>query len=409
MHINQLDIECLENILVQLHPYQDLRSCSLVCKLWNSVCKSVARRIDRDFEQAIAKNNLICKDLSSSSNITARHSHASCIACDHMYIFGGCTTERTFFNDIWKFSLSTRLWSRPVSSGSYPPPKSKASMLFYNNQLLIYGGHTLIRHSFGREQWALFNHLHAYDLASNSWTLMKTVNRGPKSAAHSASIVNDSIVLFGGLRESEMDLQLPEPCNELWILDLKSLTWQQIQVNQLTPSPRFGHSQIVLDSQNILILGGCDTARDLLNSIWRLKLAGVHSYWVPVIVKPSCDPPPLQPVIHMNPAVKIGNVILVLNNSRSRRPCKSPEQDLVPFSIHRLDISTLLTTGCVCWYPSQSNCIFYAPEQLMLYTMSLGKCEMLLFGGLYYRGHQGPAFSSVTNKLHLITCKRQVT
>ena len=144
-------------------------------------------------------------------------------------------------------------------------------------------------------------------------------------------------------------------------------------------------------------------------------MAGVHSYWVPVIVKPSSDPPPLQPVIHMNPAIKIGNVVLVLNNSRSRRPCKSSDplddssQGLVPFSIHRLDISTLLTTGCVCWYPSQSNCIFYAPEQLMLYSMSLGKCEMLLFGGLYYRGHHGPGNSSVTNKLQLITCKRQVT
>ena len=40
-----------------------------------------------------------------------------------MFVFGGCTSTSTTFNDLWRFDLSTRSWSRPLSTGTYPSPK----------------------------------------------------------------------------------------------------------------------------------------------------------------------------------------------------------------------------------------------------------------------------------------------
>ena len=59
-----------------------------------------------------------------------------------LYVFGGCTSTCTTFNDLWTLDLTTRIWSRPVTTGSYPSPKASASMINYNNNLILFGGWT---------------------------------------------------------------------------------------------------------------------------------------------------------------------------------------------------------------------------------------------------------------------------
>lgn len=50
-------------------------------------------------------------------SITDRYSHSACYFQQSMYIFGGCTSTNTTFNDLWRFDLATRQWVRPLAMG----------------------------------------------------------------------------------------------------------------------------------------------------------------------------------------------------------------------------------------------------------------------------------------------------
>lgn len=46
-------------------------------------------------------------------------------------------------------------------------------------------------------------------------------------------------------------------CDDVWELNLITMTWRLVDIGGIRPRPRFGHSQIVLDDNNLLIIGGC--------------------------------------------------------------------------------------------------------------------------------------------------------
>ena len=59
-----------------------------------------------------------------------------------MYVFGGCTSTSTTFNDLWRLDLNKRQWIRPLTMGTYPSPKACASLVCYKDALILFGGWT---------------------------------------------------------------------------------------------------------------------------------------------------------------------------------------------------------------------------------------------------------------------------
>ena len=293
------------------------------------------------------------------------------------------TSEVSFFNDLWQLSLSSYQWTRLAASGSFPRPKSKASMLFYEDQLIVFGGLIKMTRAFGPDKFSLFNEVHAYHLKAKTWTLMASNGAsGPQSAGHSASIVNDLMIVFGGLRENHVSLTTSD---ELWIYNLKNKVWKLIQCQGQVPRFRFDHSQILIDPQNILILGGDDGEGRPYNCIWRLKLVGTkdspdemleNSLWIPIILRVTDNAHANQPVIHKNQAVKIGDKIHLMNKSIDQSRSLFEQ---AAFFLHTIDISSLLTTGSACWLPSHSKPTFRAPNALLLDSVALAKSEMIIF------------------------------
>src|SRR5947207_7442578 len=105
MNINDLGEVCLESIFVHLSPYDDLHNCRLVCSLWNIASISAMKKLKRDFKSSVSRQQLQCKEIPvAQHSITPRFSHSSCIFEGYMYVFGGCTKEKTLFNDVWKLS-----------------------------------------------------------------------------------------------------------------------------------------------------------------------------------------------------------------------------------------------------------------------------------------------------------------
>ena len=116
------------------------------------------------FRLSINTNNIHWETLPSThdlfTTISRRYSHAACyygrglnlkftvfhltfaLLDNYMYVFGGCTSTNTTFNDLWKLNLSTRSWVRPLPTGSYPSPKACATLVTYKDSLILYGGWT---------------------------------------------------------------------------------------------------------------------------------------------------------------------------------------------------------------------------------------------------------------------------
>ena len=50
-----------------------------------------------------------------------------------------------------------------------------------------------------QQGWKIFNNINEYDCVSNLWSLVGTTNEGPALSGHSASIVGNEMIVFGGL------------------------------------------------------------------------------------------------------------------------------------------------------------------------------------------------------------------
>lgn len=277
----------------------------------SSFLVAALEKLDRDYNSAIASSKLQWTNFKPTPGhaISGRYSHSTCRVGQFIYIFGGCTLANTTFNDLWMFDLSNRTWLRPVASGTYPPPKSCASLVSYNQSLILFGGWAYASISPMHQGWKMFNHLHEYNRATNRWSVIETTNECPSLSGHSACIMGDQMIVFGGLTAEANNAISYQPTNAFWILDLKTLTWS----NQLTlvpkPPPRYGHSHVVLESnKHILILGGCGGPNMLLNDVWLLTVLDGPTptwFWRQIIVKAKDTGS--QPTLHFHQACKVGS------------------------------------------------------------------------------------------------------
>ncbi|KAL7646318.1 UNVERIFIED_CONTAM: hypothetical protein RMT77_003227 [Armadillidium vulgare] len=343
IQINDLPQEILEYILYFVSPYDDLKSCRLVCQRWYLSCLGVVKKRKSMFSQAL-KCGIVqwyTPNISNQSNaITRRYSHSACIYDSFMYIFGGCTATNTTFNDLWKFHLGTYEWTRLLTTGTYPSPKAYASMVSWKNNLILFGGWTHPSVYPLHQQWVLFNELHIYDILANRWTQCHYSGSPPPTAGHTATVHGNIVVLFGGLQKQEC---LSSSTNDIYCLNLENECWYKPLVSSLKPQPRYGHSQIKLDERHILVMAGCGGSNKLYSDIWLLTLpvdpSNLSSEWLwEVINIKGLENMPSQ--IWYNPACKVGDNIVILSTwkceeQNSGASGNKMHQLLVPGNVRR--------------------------------------------------------------------------
>lgn len=254
-----------------------------------------------------------------------------------MYVFGGCTSTNTTFNDLWRFDLGLHEWTRLLTTGTYPSPKAYASMVTWNNCLVLFGGWTHPSLYPLHQQWVLFSELHVYDILGNRWTQLYYPGSPPPTAGHSASVHGCVMVVFGGLQKQE---GTSASTNDVFCLDLVRQCWFKPVVSEPMPKPRYGHSQIKLDERHILILAGCGGSNKLYNDIWLLTLPdNIYNrsekwHWEQIYVEES-EYMPSQ--MWYNPACKVGNSVVVLSTCGTNSATAGGNmcQLLVPGSVRR--------------------------------------------------------------------------
>lgn len=276
-----------------------------------------------------------------------RHSHSAILengdeekSRNIMWIFGGSSLTGAF-NDLWGFDLSKREWFHPKSTGNYPNPKACCSLVQYKNQLILFGGWR--QGTAPHQPHILFNELHIYDLAEHRWTI-KNFTYGPSPiAAHSATVHGSKMIVFGGYRG--LDNEAQGTTNEIWILDLLTWTWKKPKILDRRPNARYGHFQVKLDDEHLLVIGGSGGVNNMFNDAWLLQMRTDIWKWEPVTIKNKkftashmwCHPAAFLPhskkfvVLGPTPAMPVDHKIpKQLPSNRLRPPSAEERRAAIP-------------------------------------------------------------------------------
>ncbi|KAG8236337.1 hypothetical protein J437_LFUL010471 [Ladona fulva] len=266
--MEDLPDEILEYIISLTSSYKDLEDCKLVSKRWHRSVLNVIRLKKNNLLRAIAENKVRWQHMRPSDmapTITKRYSHSACCYGNSMFVFGGCTSTSTTFNDLWRLDLTRRQWVRPLAMGSYPSPKACASLVIHRDNLVLFGGWTHPSPYPLHQAWRLFNELHLYSMESNRWILSCTPSTPPPpTAGHSASVHKDNMVVFGGL-QMQGGLGHYANSNDVWVFNLENPSWRK---QAIAPGPR-PHARY----------GGCGGPNMVFSDVWLLKMKDAVWSW----------------------------------------------------------------------------------------------------------------------------------
>ncbi|XP_067102340.1 F-box only protein 42 [Osmerus mordax] len=327
----ELPEEVLEYILSFLSPYQEHKTAALVCKQWYRLIKGVAHQCYHGFLKAVQDGNIQWESRTypyPGTPITQRFSHSACYydSNQSMYVFGGCTQSscNAAFNDLWRLDLNSKEWIRPLASGSYPSPKAGATLVMYNDLLVLFGGWTRPSPYPLHQPERFFDEIHTYSPSKNWWNCIVTTHGPPPMAGHSSSVIGSTMVVFGG------SLGARQMSSEVWILDLEQWSWSKPTISGPSPHPRGGQSQIVIDNETLLILGGCGGPNALLKDAWLLHMGAAPWTWQQLRVENDEHG---APELWCHPACRVGQCVVVFSQAPSGRAPLSPSLNSRPSPI----------------------------------------------------------------------------
>ncbi|XP_022965617.1 acyl-CoA-binding domain-containing protein 4-like isoform X2 [Cucurbita maxima] len=179
----------------------------------------------------------------------ARYEHGAAVIQYKMYIFGGNHNGR-YLNDLHVLDLRSWAWTKleaKTQSPESPPEKltpcAGHSLISWEHKLLSVAGHT--------KDPSEAIQVRVFDVQTSTWSNLKTYGKPPVSrGGQSVTLVGTSLVIFGG-QDAKRTL-----LNDLHILDLETMTWDEIDAVGAPPSPRSDHTAAVHAERYLLIFGG---------------------------------------------------------------------------------------------------------------------------------------------------------
>ena len=102
------------------------------------------------------------------------------------------------------------------------------------------------------------NETYIYIIKDNKWEILEAGKGGPKPrAGHSAVVYGNMMVVFGGRDEDN------EKLNDLWIFDIPSRKWKEEKPVSPAPIPRSGHSACIVRDQMMIFGGILEVTKEL--------------------------------------------------------------------------------------------------------------------------------------------------
>ncbi|XP_048605271.1 acyl-CoA-binding domain-containing protein 4-like isoform X1 [Brassica napus] len=181
----------------------------------------------------------------------ARYEHGAAVIQDKMYIYGGNHNGR-YLGDLHALDFKNWTWSRvetkvatesEETSPTLLSPCAGHTLIPWDNRLLSVGGHN--------KDPSESMQVKVFDTHTCTWSMLKTYGKPPVSrGGQSVTIVGKTLVIFGG-QDAKRSL-----LNDLYVLDLETMTWDEIDAIGVSPSPRSDHAAAVHAERYLLIFGG---------------------------------------------------------------------------------------------------------------------------------------------------------
>ncbi|XP_057778184.1 acyl-CoA-binding domain-containing protein 4 [Salvia miltiorrhiza] len=181
----------------------------------------------------------------SGTRPKSRYEHGAAVIDDKMYVFGGNHNGR-YLSDLQVLNMRSWTWSRvevQAGTGGTTIPCAGHSLIPWDGKLLSVAGHT--------KDLSETLQVKVFDLQTCTWSTLKTYGKPPVSrGGQSVTLVGMTLVIFGGQDANRSLL------NDLHILDLETMTWDEMETVGVSPSPRSDHAAAVHADRYLLIFGG---------------------------------------------------------------------------------------------------------------------------------------------------------
>ena len=251
-----------ENGSLQRSPLNDMRIYNLYIEQW--------------------KKHMITDSRTTPSGRTG--ASATAIASD-IYMFGGMVNCKVT-NSLWKLGRTLTgcfAWCQIKSTDEKksPSPRQQHSAWEFANKLWIFGGYHLYDvfnksdylNDYGDYSIAsrnANNQVLCFDPSCKEWTNPQAFGNIPEPRyGHGTAIIRDKAWLFGGCNMHRVD-----PFDELYQLDMHSLTWTMIATSEVKP---YHHTSCILtaitENQLVMAYGKSKVDEHSKINIWILDLS----------------------------------------------------------------------------------------------------------------------------------------
>ncbi|KAK1309804.1 hypothetical protein QJS10_CPA08g01560 [Acorus calamus] len=176
-------------------------------------------------------------------------------------VFGGLV-DRRFLNDVTVYDSENKLWFTPECTGIGsdgqvgPSPRAFHVVAAIDCHMFVFGGR------FGNKRLGDF-----WMLDTDIWQWSELTSYGdlpsPRDFAAASAIGNRKIVMYGGWDGKKW-------LSDVYILDTISLEWTELSISGSLPSPRCGHSAIMVEKR-LLVFGGRGGGGPIMGDLWALK------------------------------------------------------------------------------------------------------------------------------------------
>ena len=234
---------------------------------------------------AWCKNKTKVGDDDEDNRPAPRSSHTMTVVGTNAFLFGGMidynpddTDEETkgvecakSSNELFRLDISGKSvmeWHKMPLDEDQPAPLPRwkhSATLFDNTQILVFGGFHTTDHR--------LNDVWVFDAVGYTWTQPNAkhnkeaavpfqlsnsfwANVPPARAAHTATLIDDTVYVFGGyggLGYGRRDL------DDLYALDVYSWTWTKLAPKGSLPEKRSGHQAVAIEKK-IYVFGGSNSS-----------------------------------------------------------------------------------------------------------------------------------------------------